>query len=148
MLHIHELINLIFKTTQIQKIEFNKVEAHKGVALNERADSIANKYRAAAKWPVSAAPQWTSRTAISYVKRRTKKVWEEEYKTECITEQTERPHRYNYIRTFVQKPNKRFKRLFLKLNREQTHYDACADKQITIEHLLLIDRDQHGSEIR
>ena len=114
-------MHLIINNTEIKYISIIKVPAHKGIRWNERADRLANQYREAAKWPISAATCWSSRTALSYIKRETKQQWENEYKLNCLEHQINNPHRVNYFRTFIKQPTKRFKRVFTKLNRTETH---------------------------
>ena len=77
--------------------------------------------------PISAAC-WSSRTALSYIKRKVKQQWENEYKLNCLEHQISNPHRVNYFRAFIKQPTKRFKRVFTNLT-EQRHISLQGHSQ-------------------
>lgn len=109
ILEIHQLLRQILYNTSIKEIQIKKVPAHQGIALNERADQLANKYRLAATWPEAAANLWTARSSLSYIKRKTKSLWEETYERNCTEYQKHNPLNFNYFRSFVKAPTTKFK---------------------------------------
>ena len=109
ILEIHQLLRQILYNTSIKEIQIKKVPAHQGIALNERADQLANKYRSAATWPETAANSWTARSSLSYIKRKTKSLWEETYERNCTEYQKHNPLNFNYFRSFVKAPTTKFK---------------------------------------